>query len=500
MAGKRQASSDLNADNWDHEEEREEAGVFKKAPEEVLKQRVVRTAKRRITNTGGSESAKSAFSSFSGFNAAPAPTTAANSLFSFLAKTNTESTTTPSVTPTFSTNKLAPTTNGSSKVTENGSTVSPSITTPLTNSFTPKDSKSTEAETQEGTSSKKSPRYYAKLKGLNQSVTKWINQHVDANPVCILTPIFKDYEKYLKEITENYGKETSEEKKPEIKLESKPQEKPQSSLSDTPKFNFGSTASKSTESTSTEKLAFGGANAKSIFSSDNKSENKSPFGSNVGFSMDKSPFMKSPSEAESKKEGGATSSDEKTASTFSQSSTLSTTPSATFSFGQSSTMSSSTGSAGFSFGGGKPFSFGAAAVKPVESEEKKENNEEEDDEPPKPDFKQITEEGSIYDQKCKVFVKKDGNYSDRGVGTLFLKPAPNDKMQLIVRATNSLGNLLLNTLLTESIPIKRLNKTNIMLVCLPLPTSEPPPVATLLRVKTSEDADALFEALEKHKK
>lgn len=102
--------------------------------------------------------------------------------------------------------------------------------------------------------------------------------------------------------------------------------------------------------------------------------------------------------------------------------------------------------------------------------------------------------------RCKVFVKKDGNYSDRGVGTLFLKPAPNDKMQLIVRAVNSLGNLLLNTLLTESIPIKRLNKTNIMLVCLPLPTAEPPPVATLLRVKTSEEADALFEALEKHKK
>jgi nuclear pore complex protein Nup50 len=97
-------------------------------------------------------------------------------------------------------------------------------------------------------------------------------------------------------------------------------------------------------------------------------------------------------------------------------------------------------------------------------------------------------------------VKKDGNYGDRGVGTLFLKPAPNNKMQLIVRAVNSLGNLLLNTLLTESIPIKRLNKTNIMLVCMPLPTSEPPPTATLLRVKTPEEADALFEALEKHKK
>lgn len=102
--------------------------------------------------------------------------------------------------------------------------------------------------------------------------------------------------------------------------------------------------------------------------------------------------------------------------------------------------------------------------------------------------------------RCKVFVKKDNNYSDRGVGTLFLKPTSNDKMQLIVRAINSLGNLLMNILLSESIPIKRLNKTNIMLVCVPLPNTDTQPVATLLRVKTSEEADALFEALEKHKK
>lgn len=97
-------------------------------------------------------------------------------------------------------------------------------------------------------------------------------------------------------------------------------------------------------------------------------------------------------------------------------------------------------------------------------------------------------------------MKKDGNFSDRGVGTLFLKPTPNDKMQLIVRAGNSLGNILLNTLLTESIPLKRMNKNSIMLVCLPTPDSNPPPTPVLLRVKTSEDADTLMETLEKNKK
>lgn len=102
--------------------------------------------------------------------------------------------------------------------------------------------------------------------------------------------------------------------------------------------------------------------------------------------------------------------------------------------------------------------------------------------------------------RCKVFVKKDGNFTDRGIGTLFLKPTPNEKTQLLVRAETSLGNLLLNTLLTESIPTKRMNKNTIMLLCLPMPESTPPPVPVLLRVKTDEDADILLETLNKHKK
>ena len=47
MAGKRGATSDLNHDNWDQEEEREEAGAWKEAAKDVLKERVIRKAKRR---------------------------------------------------------------------------------------------------------------------------------------------------------------------------------------------------------------------------------------------------------------------------------------------------------------------------------------------------------------------------------------------------------------------------------------------------------------------
>jgi nuclear pore complex protein Nup50 len=97
-------------------------------------------------------------------------------------------------------------------------------------------------------------------------------------------------------------------------------------------------------------------------------------------------------------------------------------------------------------------------------------------------------------------VKKDATFSDRGVGTLYLKPTPNGKTQLLVRADTSLGNLLLNTLLTQSLPVKRMNKNTIMLICLPMPESVPPPIPVLLRVKTGETGDELFESLNKHKK
>lgn len=45
--GKRTAISDLNHTNWDEEDEPEEAGTFSKASEDVIKNRVIRVAKRR---------------------------------------------------------------------------------------------------------------------------------------------------------------------------------------------------------------------------------------------------------------------------------------------------------------------------------------------------------------------------------------------------------------------------------------------------------------------
>lgn len=53
---------------------------------------------------------------------------------------------------------------------------------------------------QNGSNSASQNTYLSNLKALNISVSNWIKQHLDKNPYCILTPIFKDYENHLNEM------------------------------------------------------------------------------------------------------------------------------------------------------------------------------------------------------------------------------------------------------------------------------------------------------------
>lgn len=71
-------------------------------------------------------------------------------------------------------------------------------------------------------------------------------------------------------------------------------------------------------------------------------------------------------------------------------------------------------------------------------------------------------------QRCKLYYKKDDAYVDRGVGQLHLKPLGN-KTQLVVRADTSLGNILLNILLQQSLPVMKQGKNNVMISCIPNP-------------------------------
>lgn len=48
MAHKRSATTELNHDNWNEENEPEEAGTFAKASSEVLEKRVLKAARRHL--------------------------------------------------------------------------------------------------------------------------------------------------------------------------------------------------------------------------------------------------------------------------------------------------------------------------------------------------------------------------------------------------------------------------------------------------------------------
>ncbi|XP_034382620.1 nuclear pore complex protein Nup50 [Cyclopterus lumpus] len=150
----------------------------------------------------------------------------------------------------------------------------------------------------------------------------------------------------------------------------------------------------------------------------------------------------------------------------------------------------------FSFSSSQTSLFGAPAPRPPD-----ENGEEESEEPPKADIKEVKEDDAFYSKKCKLFYKKDSEFKEKGVGTLHLKETGDGKVQMIIRADTNLGKILLNILLQASMPVSRVGRNNVMVVCVPNPTLDEQnpgsPIPLLIRVKTSEDADELHETLQK---
>lgn len=69
----------------------------------------------------------------------------------------------------------------------------------------------------------------------------------------------------------------------------------------------------------------------------------------------------------------------------------------------------------------------------------------------------------------------------------------------------TLGNILLNIILSDSLPVSRTGKNNVLLMCVPNPPIDPKKadakeaIPMLIRVKTGEDADELLKTLNKHK-
>lgn len=314
--------------------------------------------------------------------------------------------------------------------------------------------------------------YPADIKKLNNEFAKWIQKCVDNNPLCILTPIFDDYKTYLKEIeTEKskrqqnstvasilsgpitFGSQASanDEKKTEVKSLGLP------SNASTFKFGDALSANTTTKTSTASSFSFGNV-------SNQQKTDAAP-----KFSFSSSATNTTTTTTEPAKPP-----------TFSGFGDLASKP---FSFGTSST----------------PFTFGNVA-KPSGSETTKKDDEEagdDEDQPPKVEFTPVVEEDSLYSKRCKVFVKVEKEFKDRGVGTLYMKSVEEgDKTQVIVRADTSLGNLLLNMLLTKETPTSRTGKNNVMIGSV----VDGKPTSVLIRVKTSEDADEMLKTLEKHKK
>lgn len=67
------------------------------------------------------------------------------------------------------------------------------------------------------------------------------------------------------------------------------------------------------------------------------------------------------------------------------------------------------------------------------------------------------------------------------------------------------GNILMNIMLSPSIPLKRQGTNNVYMMCVPNPKIKPKdednqPVAMLIRVKNAEAADQLLEKMEELRK
>ncbi|KAF7237695.1 Nuclear pore complex protein Nup50 [Varanus komodoensis] len=300
--------------------------------------------------------------------------------------------------------------------------------------------------------------YHKQLAALNCSVRDWIVKHVNANPLCDLTPIFQDYEKYLVEI-EQHG--TS------------------SDSGDSESDNIKAVGSQAGSASGSSNLQQGST----FFFNTNKSEDTS--GKKMELEKKMEPKL------------GSTSSVSFTFSQSVDSSGVSSGALPSFSF-----SSGSTGLFGKDANQGKvvpSFSSNSLDTQTESGVNEEKGGEDEEEEPPKAVVNEIKEEDAFYSKKCKVFYKKDNEFKEKGVGTLHLKPAGNQKTQLLIRADTNLGNILLNILVPPKMPCSRTGKNNVLIVCVPNPPIDEKnattPVPMLIRVKTSEDADELHNIL-----
>lgn len=148
--------------------------------------------------------------------------------------------------------------------------------------------------------------------------------------------------------------------------------------------------------------------------------------------------------------------------------------------------------------------FAAASANPIG-----EGGDAEDEpyEPPKPESSDVHEEGAVFTKRVKMYYFNGEKFCERGISNLYLKPSSNgEKTQLIVRTDTKLAAILLNIILTKSLPTSKIGAKDVSLFCVPNPPISDPkleagkPCKFLFKVKTESDADELLEKLSEYKR
>lgn len=475
---KRRADKELTDSNWNEEDPEEEPGVFQKASKDELAKREIRRAKRSLPRTGEPSGA----SPFAGF--------------SFTGRTNGTST------PPSSGPSEQPQSNGQSDDTGY------------------------------------SDEHLRKVAQLNKEIITCITKFIERSGHYVnLTPSFEDYimhfEKLTREEDERQKKNNNEGgRKPNPFAEfsfGKPgvfkvpeQIQGKSAVTETPSerpratFSFGTLTAAS--STAQKPSTFGGASTAAsklpgspsvlapatpastfVFSAPPAAAKLPSFASIPTVAASASTFVF----------GSASSTRKDPESSAGSPKFISGLPPApnsdasTFSFGGPTT---STPNVGFKFGVSAVTSSTSAFPVPSQG-----GDDEDEDAPPKVDVAPVEEDGSLYTKKVKLFYKKDsgnedkgGAYADKGMGYLHVKKIEGGGHQLLVRAQTTLGNVLLNIRLRKDMPVTRLGKNHVGIICIPNPPLNPThkensATTFLIRVKTAEDADELRDQLEEFK-
>lgn len=202
MSGSKQENK-VNYLNWNDEEV---SGSLEKAADDEISRRVFKVATRRLKSLT-SVSAANPFNDFGGFsmNSGPMTSTTTSTSFNFLQK--------------FAKASYPP------KIMSETTSECFSFETDLSNfasktkslncvygiTSTRLASKTSDMKTQTVQSSAQI-EYLGNIKALNIMVVDWIKAHVDENPLCYLTPVFRDYADYLKKFEKRKKKAEEKEK------------------------------------------------------------------------------------------------------------------------------------------------------------------------------------------------------------------------------------------------------------------------------------------------